>query len=339
MKTKAVKTAIIFLSLLMLLSLISACGGSEEAAAPAEQLNEAENEQALEGEEQPSPTVAADFINPLSGATFLLPGSQILFNDDFTISYSNDLGGSSEGEYTLDENYSGMAYFEGYELPIMVKNSLLFIDGAADGQFTPMPRAEGEDWDLDPNDTYSTFAAAWDNDEAAHSIELTANNRYIISSHDFLMEGSYTLNHGTFELTLYLNGVETTVSLMADYSFSIPDLAGTFMQVEYPYYTLSFADGSAFPSEVYTVESLFGAWDNDNIEVSMYFYADGQVEISSYEDFEVATYQYDAKLNELIISHQGGELYGYIEEGFGDLIFEGLEGYFYQTREAWYTPQ
>ncbi len=332
MINKLTKFTILLLSLITILSLISACGSSEEAIEPNDQP-------ATEPSEQISPAPTDDFFNPLSGSTFLLPGAQILFNDDFTISYTNDFGDSSEGEYSLDANYTGMAFFEGYELPIMVKNSLLFVDAAADGQYIPIMRAEGEDWDLDPNDSYSSFDAAWDNDEAAHSIVLTSNNRYIISSHDFSREGSHALNHREYKLTLYSADAETTVNLQADFSFSIPDLPGTFVQVEEPYYTLNFSDYSPFPDEAFTAETLLGAWDNDNTQQSMVFYDDGQVEISSYDNIETATYQYDVKNNEIIISHQNGEYYGYIEEGFMDLIFQDIEGYFYDTDEPWYIPE
>ena len=97
-----------------------------------------------------------------------------------------------------------------------------------------------------------------------------------------------------------------------------------------------FLSASLFGGALAEVD-LAGAWDNDEDELSLVFDGDGGVVLSNRTGSIDLFYEWDGDTL-LIWSGEDGESLSGTMDDYGDLLFEGMEGYFYLVDEAYYVP-
>lgn len=79
-----------------------------------------------------------------------------------------------------------------------------------------------------------------------------------------------------------------------------------------------------------------GAYDNDDIEVSIVFYEDGTCVISDYDSADEAEFKMDG--DELTIEMDGMEVTGTYDADEDTFTIDDNDGEFYSVGEAFYTP-
>ena len=79
-----------------------------------------------------------------------------------------------------------------------------------------------------------------------------------------------------------------------------------------------------------------GAYDNDDIAVSIVFYEDGTCVISDFDSADEAEFKMDG--DELTIEMDGMEVTGTYDADEDTFTLEDNDGEFYYVGEAWYTP-
>ena len=83
--------------------------------------------------------------------------------------------------------------------------------------------------------------------------------------------------------------------------------------------------------------SLAGAYDNDDEEMSIVFYSDGTVVMSDFEFSDEGTYTVDGDY--ILMEFEGQFPYeAYYDSSDDSFQVDGLDGWFYYVDEAWYTP-
>ena len=84
-------------------------------------------------------------------------------------------------------------------------------------------------------------------------------------------------------------------------------------------------------------EELGGAYDNDDEEMSIVFYSDGTVVMSDFEFSDEGTYTVDGDY--ILMEFEGQFPYeAYYDSSNDSFQVDGLDGWFYYVDEAWYTP-
>lgn len=84
-------------------------------------------------------------------------------------------------------------------------------------------------------------------------------------------------------------------------------------------------------------EELAGAYDNDDEEMSIVFYSDGTVVMSDFEFSDEGTYTVDGDY--ILMEFEGQFPYeAYYDSSDDSFQVDGLDGWFYYVDEAWYTP-
>ena len=84
-------------------------------------------------------------------------------------------------------------------------------------------------------------------------------------------------------------------------------------------------------------EELGGAYDNDDGEMSIVFYSDGTVVMSDFEFSAEGTYTVDGDY--ILMEFEGQFPYeAYYDSSDDSFQVDGLDGWFYYVDEAWYTP-
>ena len=79
-----------------------------------------------------------------------------------------------------------------------------------------------------------------------------------------------------------------------------------------------------------------GAYDNDELEMSMVFFEDGTCEVSDYYDSAECEFKMDG--DELTIEMDGMEVTGTYDADEDTLNIDDNDGEFYSVGEAFYTP-
>ena len=79
-----------------------------------------------------------------------------------------------------------------------------------------------------------------------------------------------------------------------------------------------------------------GAYDNDDIAVSIVFYEDGTCVISDFDSTDEAEFKMDG--DELTIEMDDMEVTGTYDADEDTFTLEDNDGEFYYVDEAWYTP-
>ena len=79
-----------------------------------------------------------------------------------------------------------------------------------------------------------------------------------------------------------------------------------------------------------------GAYDNDDIEVSIVFYDDGTCVISDFDVSDEGEFKMDG--DELTIELDGEEVTGTYDADEDTFTIDDNDGEFYYVDEAWYTP-
>ena len=79
-----------------------------------------------------------------------------------------------------------------------------------------------------------------------------------------------------------------------------------------------------------------GAYDNDDIEVSIVFYDDGTCVISDFDVSDEGEFKMDG--DELTIELDGMEMTGTYDADEDTFTIDDNDGEFYYVDEAWYTP-
>ncbi|MBM6925270.1 hypothetical protein [Pseudoflavonifractor phocaeensis] len=79
-----------------------------------------------------------------------------------------------------------------------------------------------------------------------------------------------------------------------------------------------------------------GAYDNDELEMSMVFFEDGTCEVSDYYDSAECEFKMDG--DELTIEMDGMEVTGTYDADEDTFTIDDNDGEFYSVGEAFYTP-
>ena len=79
-----------------------------------------------------------------------------------------------------------------------------------------------------------------------------------------------------------------------------------------------------------------GAYDNDELEMSIVFSDDGTCEVSDYYDSAECEFKMDG--DELTIELDGEEVTGTYDADEDTFTIDDNDGEFYYVDEAWYTP-
>lgn len=85
-------------------------------------------------------------------------------------------------------------------------------------------------------------------------------------------------------------------------------------------------------------EELAGTYDNDDAETSIVFYADGTCAVTNLYDVAEGYYSQDADDNIYIELDNGESAVGWYDSSDDTFTLEGLDGWFYYTGSAGYAP-
>ena len=85
-------------------------------------------------------------------------------------------------------------------------------------------------------------------------------------------------------------------------------------------------------------EELAGTYDNDDAETSIVFYADGTCAVTNLYDVAEGHYSQDADDNIYIELDNGESAVGWYDASDDTFTLEGLDGWFYYTGSAGYAP-
>ncbi len=174
------------------------------------------------------------------------------------------------------------------------------------------------------NGADSDLYGAWDNDELMISYLFREDGVVEISSYEQITEATYSLDaNGNISLNA-ADGI-TEGALIDPNRIEMNGMSGFFYPVDYPWY---------MPQEF----SVEGAWDNDAEQVSFLFTENGEVLLSSYDEYITGTYSYDPVYRELIIYHEYGEYSGFVDDD-ENIHMDGFEDIFYTVAYPWYTPE
>ena len=141
--------------------------------------------------------------------------------------------------------------------------------------------------------------------------------------------------------TLYIDGSSTTISYDGEDLYIEGEDGELYLMeyysiADYDMYDELLGDGDD-DSDDEGGYSLGGAYDNDDEEMSIVFYADGTVVMSDFEFSDEGTYTVDGDY--ILMEFEGQFPYeAYYDSSDDSFQVDGLDGWFYYVGDAWYTP-
>lgn len=300
MKKKLYSVFIMVLSLVLSLSLLTACGGKES-------------------------------VSLVGGWDSEDYETSLVFYEDGTMEISESLGYATmtyewDGE-TLTVDYDG-DILEGF----LDDDGNLVLDGDAVfvrvEEISYYPSEDSEPIRLDMTDT------AW---EAEGNIYNFYSDGTLIIDGEYLGNYDWDGYSGTLYIDgsstsisydgedIYIAGEDGELYLMDYYSAADYDLYDEMV------------GGDDNGDEDDGGEELAGAYDNDDEEMSIVFYSDGTVVMSDFEFSDEGTYTVDGDY--ILMEFEGQFPYeAYYDSSNDSFQVDGLDGWFYYVDEAWYTP-
>lgn len=300
MKKKLYSVFIMVLSLVLSLSLLTACGGKESVS----------------------------LIGGWDSDDYEL---SLVFYEDGTMEMSESLGYDTmnyewDGE-TLTVDYGG-EILEGFlndDGNLVLDGDVVFVRVE---EISYYPSEDSEPIPFDMTDT------AWDAGGIIYNFysdgtliidgEYLGNYDWDGYSGTLYIDGSSTTISYDGE-DLYIEGEDGELYLMDYYSAA-----------DYDLYDEMVGDGDD-DSDDEGGYSLAGAYDNDDEEMSIVFYSDGTVVMSDFEFSDEGTYTVDGDY--ILMEFEGQFPYeAYYDSSDDSFQVDGLDGWFYYVDEAWYTP-
>lgn len=300
MKKKLYSVFIMVLSLVLSLSLLTACGGKESVS----------------------------LIGGWDSDDYEM---SLVFYEDGTMEISEYLGYDTmtyewDGE-TLTVDYDG-EILEGFlddDGNLVLDDRVVFVRVE---DISYYPSEDSEPVRLDMTDT------AWDAEGIIYNFysdgtliidgEYLGNYDWDGYSGTLYIDGSSTTISYDGE-DLYIAGDDGELYLMDYYSAA-----------DYDLYDEMVGDGDD-DSDDEGGYSLAGAYDNDDEEMSIVFYSDGTVVMSDFEFSDEGTYTVDGDY--ILMEFEGQFPYeAYYDSSDDSFQVDGLDGWFYYVDEAWYTP-
>lgn len=300
MKKKLYSVFIMVLSLVLSLSLLTACGGKESVS----------------------------LVGGWDSDDYEM---SLVFYEDGTMEMSESIGYDTmtyewDGE-TLTVDYGG-EILEGFlndDGNLVLDGDVVFVRVE---EISYYPSEDSEPVRLDMTDT------AWDAEGIIYNFysdgtliidgEYLGNYDWDGYSGTLYIDGSSTTISYDGE-DLYIAGDDGELYLMDYYSAA-----------DYDLYDEMVGDGDD-DSDDEGGYSLAGAYDNDDEEMSIVFYSDGTVVMSDFEFSDEGTYTVDGDY--ILMEFEGQFPYeAYYDSSDDSFQVDGLDGWFYYVDEAWYTP-
>lgn len=300
MKKKLYSVFAMVLSLVLSLSLLTACGGKESVS----------------------------LVGGWDSDDYEL---SLVFYEDGTMEMSESLGCDTmnyewDGE-TLTVDYGG-EILEGFlndDGNLVLDGDVVFVRVE---EISYYPSEDSEPIPFDMTDT------AW---EAEGNIYNFYSDGTLIIDGEYLGNYDWDGYSGTLYIDgssttisydgedLYIEGEDGELYLMDYYSAA-----------DYDLYDDMVGDGDD-DSDDEGGYSLAGAYDNDDEEMSIVFYSDGTVVMSDFEFSDEGTYTVDGDY--ILMEFEGQFPYeAYYDSSDDSFQVDGLDGWFYYVDEAWYTP-
>lgn len=300
MKKKLYSVFAMVLSLVLSLSLLTACGGKESVS----------------------------LVGGWDSDDYEL---SLVFYEDGTMEMSESLGCDTmnyewDGE-TLTVDYDG-EILEGFlndDGNLVLDGDVVFVRVE---EISYYPSEDSEPIPFDMTDT------AWD---AGGTIYNFYSDGTLIIDGEYLGNYDWDGYSGTLYIDgsstsisydgedLYIEGEDGELYLMDYYSAA-----------DYDLYDDMVGDGDD-DSDDEGGYSLAGAYDNDDEEMSIVFYSDGTVVMSDFEFSDEGTYTVDGDY--ILMEFEGQFPYeAYYDSSDDSFQVDGLDGWFYYVDEAWYTP-
>ena len=263
----------------------------------------------------------------------------VVVDTGYTLSYTWDgnHGEISDGGITAELIYDEDGLFlEGedeqfYELTRVGEADASLLDGGDDSDDDSDNDSENNAADSS-SDTIDLVGTAWELD--GNSLHFFTNGTVATSDGGIL---SYTWDGSSGAIT---DGTTSMEMVYDEDGFFVEMNDGDLYAFTYAGeadLTLLLDEEDDSSDDVDDGEELGGAYDNDNEEMSIVFHSDGTCTITSASQQVEGSYTLDANDN-LYIETDTDSAEGWYDSSDDTFSLEGLDGWFYYTGSAGYTP-
>lgn len=317
MKKKFYSIFALILSIVLSLSLLTACGGKDNSG---DQSDAGDTGDALTME------IAGDAWEVDGTVYHFFEGGVVVVDTGYILAYSWD---GSYGEITDGGITAAMIYDE----------DGFFLEGE-DEQFYPFTYVGDadpsllDDGDDEFTDTIDLVGTAWEMVDEEFQLHFFTNGDATSTEggpFSYTWDGSYGEISGggsSLEMIYDEDGFFVEFNDGTYHEFTYIGEADLNLLVESGYYDDDDDNGGW---------GLAGAYDNDDEEMSIVFYSDGTVVMSDFEFSDEGTYTVDGDY--ILMEFEGQFPYeAYYDSSDDSFQVDGLDGWFYYVDEAWYTP-
>ena len=317
MKKKFYSIFALILSIVLSLSLLTACGGKDNSG---DQSDAGDTGDALTME------IAGDAWEVDGTVYHFFEGGVVVVDTGYILAYSWD---GSYGEITDGGITAAMIYDE----------DGFFLEGE-DEQFYPFTYVGDadpsllDDGDDEFTDTIDLVGTAWEMVDEEFQLHFFTNGDATSTEggpFSYTWDGSYGEISGggsSLEMIYDEDGFFVEFNDGTYHEFTYIGEADLNLLVESGYYDDDDDNGGW---------GLAGAYDNDDEEMSIVFYSDGTVVMSDFEFSDEGTYTVDGDY--ILMEFEGQFPYEvYYDSSDDSFQVDGLDGWFYYVDEAWYTP-